>query len=238
MKKMMILLLLSGTFISCKIDLNLGGISGNRHVVTEPRNVTSNFTKIRVSNGLEAAITQGKRTSVTVEADENLQDIIKTKVENGVLKIYTDKNIRRAKSKKVMVILPVIEAITATSGSEVISENTLRTSNLEVNVSSGADMQLNVVTNNLESTSTSGSNLKLLGKTAFYTANASSGSSTNSYQLDSKNVTVKASSGANIDVFATDSITAKASSGGDIDYKGNPKKIKVKSSSGGSISAH
>ena len=236
--KISLLLLIILILSSCKIDIKLGGISGNRNVVTEQRKISNNFTQIRASNGLDIYITQDKKTTVVVEADENLQNIIKTEVINGVLKIYSDKNIRRAKAKKIYVSAPSIDGVTATSGSNVVSENTLKSTHFEAKSTSGANLKLIVDATDITSKSTSGANLRLSGQTIDYTANASSGSNTKSYDLKCKNVTVKVSSGANIDVFASNSIIAKATSGEDIGYKGNPIKAKIKSSSGGSISAH
>jgi len=238
MKKIILLSFLFIIITACKVDINFGGVSGNKHVVTEKRKANQPFTEVRASNGLNVYITQGKRPSIEVETDENLQEIIKTSISNGVLKIYSDKNIRRAKAKNIYVTLPEITKITATSGSEIRTENTVSSKNIVINTSSGASINAQINADEISSSSTSGSDLKLSGKAINYTANASSGSSTKSYSLKSKNVTVKATSGANIDVFASESIMAKANSGGDIDYKGNPEKLKVKSSSGGSVSAH
>ncbi len=77
--------------------------------------------------------------------------------------------------------------------------------------------------------------IRVSGNTDNHAAKASSGSSIKAYDLMSKNVIVKVSSGANIDIHASEKIEARASSGGDIDYKGAPKKVMRKSSSGGSI---
>ena len=52
----------------------------------------------------------------------------------------------------------------------------------------------------------------------------------------SKNVIVNATSGAGINIYASEKLDAKANSGGDIDFKGNPKSVNKNSSSGGDIS--
>ena len=44
-------------------------------------------------------------------------------------------------------------------------------------------------------------------------------------------------SGADINVYASESLNAKATSGGDVDFRGNPKNVDKKESSGGDISA-
>ena len=69
------------------------------NVVTTERSISSDFDQIKVSEGLDVYITQTNEVSVNVEADENLQDIILTEVENGILRIHTAENIRSASSR-------------------------------------------------------------------------------------------------------------------------------------------
>lgn len=235
LNKILILLVTSTLTTSCMID-GLNRISGNRNVTTEQRKVNDNFTAIHAGNGIEVFIKQSANTKVAVEADENLQDHIKTEVENGVLRIYSKRNIWRAKSKRVYVSAKTITGIKAASGSDVYSENTIESETIDVSTSSGADAKITVSATNVTSSASSGSDLKILGTSENYSASASSGASINAFELESKNATVKVSSGADINVFASESLDAKASSGGDIDYKGNPKRIRQKASSGGSIS--
>ncbi len=91
--------------------------------------------------------------------------------------------------------------------------------------------------NTVQSSATSGSDIELTGNTDQHTSSATSGASIDAYNLLSKNTTVNVTSGADINVYASESIDARATSGGDIDFKGNPKKVNKQSSSGGSISA-
>ena len=222
---------------SCGVDM-FNRIEGNRHVVTEKRKLNNDFTQVKVSTGIDLYITQGKNVSLTVEADENLQDIIITEVVNGQLRIYSEKSIRRAKARKVHLTIDTLDELIATSGSDVYTENTIKTTHFVVRVSSGADARITVDAETVESSASSGADLRISGKTIDHTSKATSGSSIYAYGLKSKNVTVKVSSGADINIYASESITAKASSGGDIDYKGNPTRINNKKSSGGSVSKH
>lgn len=233
--KTIILLLTLFVFSSCAID-TINKIKGNQNVQQKQRKFTEDFTKIKASNGLDVFIFQGKNKKISIEADENLHDIIKTEVENNVLKIYTEKNIWRAKAKKVYVTLPSLNSITASSGSDVVLEDFFTSQNFTANTSSGADLIVRIKAENITASSSSGSDLKLIGKAENATLSSSSGSNLNAYELTAKNVTAKASSGSNIDANAIKSITAKASSGGDIDFKGNPEKVVKKASSGGSVS--
>jgi hypothetical protein len=234
--KILTLLFVATLFSSCAVDM-FNRVNGNRNVVTEDRSTKEDFTKIKVSTGLDLYISQGSKNQITVEADENLQDIIRTEVKDGVLKIYSEKNIWRAKARKVYVTVKTLEALTATSGSDAYAKETLKVNDLKISATSGADIHISVNVNTIETTATSGSNIEVSGASNNHISKATSGASIDAYQLRSKNVTVKVTSGANINVHASESIDAKATSGGDIDFKGSPKKVNKKTSSGGSVSA-
>jgi hypothetical protein len=234
--KIIAILFIATLFSSCGVDM-FNKVNGNRNVITEQRKASGNFTGIKVSSGIDLYISQGSKNQITVEADENLHDIIMTEVENGVLKIYSEKNIWRAKARKVYVTITNLESLKATSGSDVYGEEVIKTNKISISATSGADIRISVNAVSVETSATSGSDIKITGTTTNHTSSATSGSSIDAYELESENVLAKATSGANINIYATDKLEAKATSGGDIDFRGNPKNISKKSSSGGSVSA-
>jgi hypothetical protein len=234
--KTIVLFLITTFFTSCNIHM-FDRVNGNKKVVTKNRKATNNFTSIKVSTGLDLYITQGSKNTITVEADENLHDIIITEVTDGLLKIYAEKNIWRAGATKVFVTIETLEALSATSGSDVTTEETIKVKDLTIIATSGADIRISVNGENIETNSTSGSDITISGTATLHTSKATSGSSIDAYELISKNAVAKVTSGANIDIYASDHIDAKATSGGDIDFKGNPKSITKKTTSGGSVSA-
>ncbi len=223
--------------LSCNINGNYfgTGVSGSRNVVTEERSISGNFDEIKVSRGLDVYITQGDNVSLSVQADDNLHDIIITEVENNVLKIYADDNIRSSASKKVIVSFTSISKIKASSGSDVFANNTITADELDVQTSSGSDMELDVNTRVLNCSSSSGSDLKLSGTTKNLYAEASSGSDIKAGNLKAEKSQVRASSGADITVNTSKELVAKASSGGDIKYYGNPEKVDKTDGVSGSI---
>ena len=235
--KAFVFLIITTLTTSCMID-GISSVSGNRNVIKETRKINDDFTKIEVGQGIQLYVTQSNDLSLVVKADENLHKLIKTEVRNGVLKISSRKNIRRAKSKKIYLSAPTINSIKASSGSDVTTQNVINADTFDAHVSSGADARIEVNAETVNSSSSSGADLRIKGNANYYTAKASSGASIRAYDLRSKNANVKVSSGANIDVYVTETLDAKASSGGDIDYRGNPKKIAKRKSSGGSISSY
>jgi len=239
LSRIIIISIISFLLLSCNFSMNLGpGVDGNGNVVTEERTISPDFNEINVSQGLDVYISQSDAVGLSVEADENLQDLIMTDVENSILRIYTKENIRRAQSKKIILSIETISAIKATSGSDVYSSNTISLSNLDLHATSGADITLDVITDILECKSTSGSDIKVTGTTTNFMAEATSGSDIDASNLKAEISNVKATSGADISVHTSKELTANATSGGDVKYSGNPKKVNKSDNSAGSVKQH
>lgn len=234
--KFIVATVLSLTLFSCNLDINLNsGIKGNGEVITEYRTINEPFSAIKATEGLDVYLTQSDTESISVEADENLHDIILTEIKNGVLKIHTKENIGRSTSKKVHISFKNISSITSTSGSDVYSTNTINAERLDLKSTSGSDMKLNVNTAVLNCKSSSGSDIRISGKAIKLIAEATSGSDIKAADLIAESSQVKASSGADITVNTSKDLIAKASSGGDIKYYGNPINVDKSDSASGSI---
>jgi len=221
-------------FIASSCVFSGPSIRGNGKVEKQNRTV-GNFEKINVSRGMNVYISQGEFKKIAVQADENLLDIIETYVEDDVLYIKAKENIRSAKSKKVFVSVPQLSEIKSSSGSNVFSENVLKSEKLKLSSSSGSNIKIKVKTVNLYVSTSSGSNAKLEGIAENFSGDASSGSNIKAKELKSEKCSCTVSSGANIWISTKASLKANASSGGNIFYYGNPKTTDINKSSGGNV---
>ena len=217
---------------SCAFDISFGeGKRGNGQVVEESRKVTDEFTTVYASEGLDVFVTQENEFSINVEADENIIDLIGTDVRDGRLKIHAIENIGRA-TKNIYVTLPEISALETSSGADLIAQNTIKANKIELEASSGSDLEVEVDANEVIAETSSGADIKVSGRTDVLYADASSGSDIKARSLIAKRCTADASSGADIAVNVSESLTADASSGADISYTGDASVQKRKSVSG------
>jgi len=221
-------------FSSCKIDLGKS-VTGSGNVTSQNREVVS-FDKIELSDGLDCEVTQSDKTSVVVEADDNLQEGITTKVENGTLKIESIyDNYKNVKSKKVKVQLPVISSIETTSGSSLTTPSVIKGTNILLKSSSGSSLEANVEADKITLESTSGSDLVVQGKALEVETSSSSGSSINAEKLMANDVHAQSTSGSTSTVHPLVTLKAHASSGSSIEYVKAPKNITKEENSGGSV---
>jgi len=231
--KLLIVIIIPTFLFSC----NFSGVVGSKNVITQNRELTETFNSVKVSTGIDLYITQSDITTLKVEVDDNIADLLITEVKDGTLIIYFDKMVGKVKSKKVYLTLPTLNSILASSGAEVKGKDEIKGTDLEVSASSGAEIGLILNYNNVNCSASSGSEVELLGACSDLDLDANSGSEIEAKELKSENAEVSASSGAGISLFVSEKITASASSGGDIDYFGNPKEKDISKSSGGNVNS-
>jgi hypothetical protein len=223
-------------FSSCHTKIDLGsGTDGNGHVTKETRNI-QNFSKIDVNRGLNVTIEQSDTYFVEVEADDNLQSLISTKVESGTLYITTDENIDEATSKTIHVKMPSLSNIESSSGSSVKTNGVYKGTDISIKTSSGSEADLELEFDNISLESTSGSSISLKGKALKLSTESSSGSEIEASGLLVNDVISQASSGSSTDVHPIVNLNGKASSGSSINYDSSPKTVTKEESSGGSVS--
>ncbi len=110
-------LLLAISLSSCIYGQYRQKVTGSGKVVTKDRKADY-FNAIKVSSGIDVYLMQGNTESIKLEADDNLHEYILTEISGGTLKIYTEVNIQRAKSKKVYVTMKDVESLSASSAGD------------------------------------------------------------------------------------------------------------------------
>lgn len=211
------------------------GIKGSGNTTIETRSVTQNFRRIEVSNGIKVIVTQAHNQSISVETDDNLQQHIITKVENGILKIESDESYNTTETPIVNVQLPVINGLKTDSGSEITNTGVLISENMDVKADSGSEINIEVEADAIRLESESGSSIEASGKALKLETSSSSGSTIDAKNLMTNAVNAKSESGSSTSVYPIVRLDAKASSGGSITYHKMPKTVLKFQYSGGSV---
>jgi len=220
---------------ACVINIDpLDSITGDGKVVKQTREVIE-FTGIKVGSGIDVSLTQGEPQLVEVEADENLQEWIKTEVRGDVLHIFTDKTIRFAKTKKVSITCKTLNKIDVSSAGDVASMNRFKTGNLRIDLSSAGDLKFEVDADEIDISLSSAGNADLKGTTGKLRADLSSAGDLNAFELEAKVGDVSVSSAGNARVYITEEASFRSSSAGNIHYRGEPRIKNISTSSAGSV---
>jgi ribosomal protein L31 len=220
---------------SCYIEGWNQGVSGNGNVEEESRNVDG-FTGVHVSTGIDVYLSEGNDFKVTVEADENLLEVILTEVKGDMLVIKTDRvNIRRARSKRVYVTLPELTELRISSAGDIEGQTPFTCDDLRLTISSAGDLSLEVDADRIDLDISSSGDCRLSGSANEFDVSLSSAGDLNAYDLIAKKVEVDVSSAGDARVHATEEISMDVSSAGNIYYTGDARVVHSKSSSAGDI---
>ena len=208
---------------------------------TETRNLGS-FDGISVSAGVQADLVKGSSNKIEITATGIDLDKVKSEIKGDVLKVGIDESWWKMLGKKskrtvevVITYTSALETLAASSGSSLEADHSIASKNLEMDVSSGAHINLQLDVDDATLDLSSGSFVELSGNAKSFDVDMSSGSTLKAYELVSDKVHVEGSSGSNANVHAQNALSVDISSGASVKYKGNPESRDFDKSSGASV---
>lgn len=196
-------------------SMKFGGVRGSGNVASEKRNI-SGFRAVDASGVFQVEITAQREFSVEVEADDNLLPLIKTEVDDGVLRLGTERKLSTGNPIRVRISAPDIDEL-QTSGASNVTLNDLKNGGLSVD-SSGA------------------SKIRITGQTEKLVVDVSGSTKVDAEDLTAENATIEASGASCVNVNVTRNLRAEASGASRIVYAGSPKDIVKKTTGGSSVS--
>ncbi|NDP22592.1 MAG: PspC domain-containing protein [Paludibacter sp.] len=193
-------------------------------MVDEVRNCEP-FQKIEISGNIELILNQDSVQQVSVSSPEDFLQKVITKVENGVLKVYTEQ-IFLNRTIKVNISSDSIKSIIAKGACEIDTESQLIAKELSIELlgASQADMDLNI-SGKLDLEVKGASKVTLTGACNTFNVKGYGASEINAGDFIAKNVTIEVSGANHANVYATERFNAKASGASEVNCKGNPKII-------------
>ncbi|WP_020569601.1 head GIN domain-containing protein [Neolewinella persica] len=214
---------------------NRNRVKGNGDTTTQERKVSS-FSGIQTCCSFNVEVRKGA-PGVRVEAESNLQEYIKTEVSGGRLSIgFTNNtNISNHKPIRVYVTMNELDYVKASSSSKIEFKDAFSGDELEMHVSSSANiMGVEFSGKTIYLDASSSGKIELAGTGNRIRAKASSSGRIDASDCKVNNGRASVSSGANINLNVSGELDASASSGGTVRYKGSPS-VDSDTSSGGSV---
>ena len=225
---------------SCNFNFNYPDkVKGEGEIITE-QIMLDKFTELQVERGWDIILEPSESNYMIVEANENLFEFFDYENNTGKLKVSSTKQISSADAKQITIFFTErLVLLKASSGAEVTSKVVLTSDDLLLDVSSGAEIELDLDVASLDLETSSGSEAELNVKADDIFVDSSSGSSAE-LQINAINTKAESSSGSSIDLEGTTtSFEASSSSGADIDAKSlSSESVTAKASSGSSISVY
>ncbi len=199
------------------------------------------FSGISVSSGVNAEIIRGDHNEIAISVDGIELDRVETRIKNDVLVVSVKQKkfwFGGWKKKDIDVVITYteeLESLRASSGSQLYASHTIVTDDLDIDVSSGALIDVDLDANEVDIDISSGSVTKIAGVSDIAYIESSSGATFRGYDLRVDKVRTDGSSGSSIEITVLTDLRAEVSSGASVRYKGDPKNTEVDKGSGGSV---
>lgn len=228
---LLFILFIALTGISCK------KLSGSGPVITEQRAVTD-FSYIKMQLDAQVYIVQDSNYDLKIEAQQNIADVIRTEVNDGVLVLKTKSNtiIRPDEPVKIYIRLPQPRRLEIDGPGNYYADDTLNINNLTLKINGSGNMFLNEVhVQNIQAAINGSGDMNINHGTAVNETVAIHGSGAyNAENLRAINGDINISGSGNARVFITTDMKVRISGSGDVYYKGSPT-IEVHISGSGKI---
>jgi hypothetical protein len=214
-------------------------VNGNGEMTSQTRNV-SNYEQVALQGSIDVQLVAGKEGKLTVEAESNLMEYIKTEVSGGKLKIYVEDGVNLSPSRnrdiKVTVPFESIHKVSLTGSGDITSSDRIKSRNFEVHVTGSGDINLDIFAENVKGSVTGSGDIILNGTTTNLHCTVTGSGDFQAYELKAENVKAVVSGSGDIEVSPSEELEASVSGSGDITYNGDPKKQDFKTAGSGSVS--
>jgi hypothetical protein len=195
--------------------------NGNGAVIKEERNV-SNFTEIEVSGAYNIILKQDSITSLIVETDSNLVDLVITRNEGSKLIIENDESLCPSKETNIYISTPDIDAINISGASDIKSAGHIYTDGMNIVMSGASEIGLDLTTKNLMVECSGAAKLDIKGEAENVTAEISGAADINAYELITKTFALTESGSGSANINVADKLEVEISGAANVNYKGNP----------------
>lgn len=197
----------------------------NKPFVDEVRTAEP-FHAIDISGNFELMLKKDSVQKITISSPSDFMSKVVTKVENGVLYVYTE-GILLNKSIKVTISSDSIKSLVAKGACKINADTQLVTPDFSLELLGASEADLDVKVAGLFKLETKGaSKVDLKGSCETFSVNGLGASEIDADELISKNVNVNVSGATHANVYATESLNAEAYGASDIDCQGHPKIVK------------
>lgn len=193
------------------------------------------FNGIRAGDALKIIISQSDVTTLKVDAPSDIQPSVKTEVQDGILYISTDGNIKDDQNITVFITVKSLNSLENPGVADIKSENKLICDDITIISQGVGNIDLDLEAKKIKSTLSGAGHIILKGNTDLLDATISGAGGLKAIDLEATKVIAKVSGAGDAKVNAKESLNADVSGAGSIIYKGKPADRIVNISGVGSV---
>jgi hypothetical protein len=211
-------------------------IEGSGKTSVQDRKISGFFgIDLRTTGTVE--ITAGPVFSVSIEAEDNLQQHLKLAVEEEVLIISSKECLQATKPIMVKVTMPEIRSLELSGSGAIRGMNKLTADKMFLEVSGSGDIDVEVGATVLRSSLTGSGGLVLRGVVKDHDTKISGSGDVRAVGLRTENATARISGSGDCDLSVSNQLRATISGSGNVYYHGKINKVESHVSGSGDVTA-
>lgn len=204
-------------------------VEGNGKIKSEQREL-DHFNKIEADGVFNIILSQSDKESVKVETDENIQPLILTSAENGILKISLKDSTSIDKMKRINIYISFTDLSKMNSNGvgSLKSSNKLNLKEFELDSKGVGATELNLDAEKLIINSEIVGALILSGNVKEVIIHNTGLGTISAFDLKAENLSLHTEGIGAAEVYASNDLNINVSGLGSVKYKGNPKTKNIK----------
>ncbi len=164
----------------------------------------------------------GTEQKVTVEGQANMQDILKTKVENGNWNIVFDKCVNLHEAFDITVTLPSLQAVVLSGSGTIVMEDLLESERFRAILTGSGIINIKVNAEQVDAEILGSGNIDVEGLADFLQVTLSGSGTIDTYSMIATTANVEVSGSGEVFVEVLDELSILITGTGNVTYRGNP----------------
>lgn len=222
-----IILIAALALSACNVNVQIGNnevITGSGNVITREIEV-SGFDSVLLAGIGDLTITQGETESLTIEAEDNILDVLENKVQAGELVLGTRQGVTITPTRTIRYTLVVKDlSKLELAGLGNASMDGLTAGRLELSITGSGNLDLeNVQAEDVRATIDGLGSVEISGTAESLDARLNGSGNFKAGDLAVKTATVEIDGLGSATVWAADALDVKIGGAGNLEYYGSPK---------------
>ena len=213
---------------------NFDCVYGSGNQVTQNRKVDP-FTEIEVGGSIKLVLKQDSTPSLRIVADDNIQELIETRVHGDKLFIETDNNLCESGPITVYASARNWQGIDASGAVEVISDGILSGDRFKMDLSGSTKVRLFLNTGEMRTDASGSTEVMLKGQARSHEIEISGAGEVDALDFVVGNYNIRTSGSSDLKINALNELNVHSSGSSEISYRGNPKNVTNNNSGSSSL---
>jgi hypothetical protein len=208
------------TLSSCRFNCK----HGSGKLITETRNIRS-FLRLDVSGGYKVVVKQDSSDKLTITADDNLMQYVKTDVVGDKLKISSSRSICTSGQYIVYVSVKNLTEVEISGATSLFSDGKLTVKDIEIRTSGATKINLNLNADNVSTVTSGLTDIYLEGQAQSHKVETSGSSTLNAFDFVVNKYRIESSGLSHCKINVLNDLDINSSGMSDVQYRGNPANI-------------